>query len=109
MRAENHLSVSYLAEAFDHYSAADLRHVLGRESLNWLLRKYGYDVLYRTWLDAQIKRDIAVKQYELVHGIEPGEKDKVDIRGRIVQMLNQDLEIILRRQRQLLYGAKADA
>ena len=101
--------MSYLAEAFDHYSAADLRHVLGRESLNWLLRKYGYDVLYRTWLDAQIKRDIAVKQYELVHGIEPGEKDKVDIRGRIVQMLNQDLEIILRRQRQLLYGAKADA
>ena len=103
LRHTNHVSVHYLAESFDHYDADDLRQVLEHKPLQELLRTFGYDVLYRTWLDAQIKRDIAWKQYELSRGTAPGEADKKEVRDRIVKLLSNDLDAILKRQRQLLY------
>jgi hypothetical protein len=46
----SHASLDYLVKAYQHYSPRDIRAVLRHAPSQPLLRTYGYQALYRSWL-----------------------------------------------------------
>lgn len=101
---QGHVSVSYLAEAFDKYDSHMLHAALARPGLLQLMRHFGYDVLYRQWLDAQVKVDVwARKNGALFVGDAAIEALKA-YRSRIVEELAKEMQGTLKHQRAALYG-----
>lgn len=90
LNSSSHASMQYFAAAFDKYSRQQLEAVLQRQDLQPLMKHFGYDLLYRAWLDAQASFDLVQRQ--MAGAPDAAQRltaERENIKARLVSTLHQ--------------------